>query len=111
MQATWAPHEKLGRLIAKTDLPDTIFAFPKQRKVPLTNARYVRIALARLAHITDVTDEDRALAFANIKKAAKHYDVQLSERIWGDHGLPPHSLRREAVVRAVVTKGEHGPAK
>jgi hypothetical protein len=78
MQATWAPHEKGGRL------PDTGFAFPRQRKVPLRNARYVRIALARLAHVTDVTDEERALAFANIKKAAKHYDVQLSERIWGD---------------------------
>jgi hypothetical protein len=88
MQATWAPHEKLGRLSAKADLPDTVFAFPKQRKLPLTNASYIRIALTRLAHVADVTDEDRVLAFANIKKAAKHYDVQLSERVWGDHGPP-----------------------
>jgi hypothetical protein len=89
MQATWAPHEKLGRPIAKADLPDTVFAFPKQRKEPLTDARHVRIALARLAHVTNATDEERALAFANIKKAAKHYDVQLSERVWwGDHSPP-----------------------
>jgi hypothetical protein len=88
MQTTWAPHEELGRLSAKADLPDTVFAFPKQRKEPLTDARHVRLALARLTHLTDTTDEERALAFANIKKAAKHYDVQLSERVWCDHGPP-----------------------
>jgi hypothetical protein len=32
MQATWTPYEKRGRLTAKADLPDTVFAFPKQRK-------------------------------------------------------------------------------
>ena len=38
MQPTWTPHEKHGQLTAKSDLPDTVFAFPKQRKEPLTDA-------------------------------------------------------------------------
>jgi hypothetical protein len=80
MQATWAPHEKHGHLTAKADLPDTVFAFPKQRKEPMTDAKHVRNAVARFDQVTDVSDEDRALAFANIKKAARHYDVDLSAR-------------------------------
>ena len=39
MQATWTPHEKHGQLTAKGDLPDTVFAFPKQRKEPMTDAK------------------------------------------------------------------------
>jgi hypothetical protein len=70
MQATWKPHEKHGELTAKGDLPETVFAFPKQRKEPLTDAKHVRNAVARFDQVTDVSDEDRALAFANTKKAA-----------------------------------------
>jgi hypothetical protein len=57
MQATWTPHEKRGRLTAKADLPDTAFAFPKQRKEPLMNAAHVRNAFARFDQVTDVSDE------------------------------------------------------
>ena len=70
MKATWAPHEKHGELTARSDLPDSVYAFPKQRKEPLTDARHVRNAIARFDQVTGVTDEDRDLAFANIKKAA-----------------------------------------
>ncbi len=72
MQPTWTPHEKHGQLTAKSDLPDTVFAFPKQRKEPLTDAKHVRNAVARLDQVIDVSDDDRALAFANIEKAAKY---------------------------------------
>ena len=81
MQATWKPHEKHGELTAKADLPDTVFAFPNQRKEPLTDAKHVRNAVARFDQVTDVSDEDRALAFANIKKAAEHYDVELTRDV------------------------------
>ena len=40
MQATWMPHEKHGRLTEQSDLPDTVYAFPKQRKEPLTDAQH-----------------------------------------------------------------------
>ncbi|HWO27471.1 MAG TPA: hypothetical protein VNO32_01595, partial [Candidatus Acidoferrum sp.] len=37
MSATWKHHEKHGRLTKQSDLPDSVFAFPKQRKEPLTH--------------------------------------------------------------------------
>ena len=32
MQTTSMPHEKHGQLTTQSDLPDTVYAFPKQRK-------------------------------------------------------------------------------
>ena len=82
MEATWMPYEKHGRLTTQSDLPDTVYAFPKQRKEPMTDAAHVRNAIARFDQVIDVSDSDRALAFANIEKAAKHYNVDLSETSW-----------------------------
>jgi hypothetical protein len=111
MQATWKPHEAHGQLTAKADLPDTVFAFPNQRKEPLTDAEHVRNAVARFDQVMDVSDEDRALAFANIKKAAEHYDVELSETSWRDLGVHPQTHRKEAAAKAVKTKRERGELK
>jgi hypothetical protein len=111
MQATWRPHEAHGQLTAKSGLPDTVFAFPNQRKEPLTDAQHVRNAVARFDQVTDVSDEDRALAFANIKKAAEHYDVELSETSWRDLGVHPQPHRKEAAAKAVKTKRERGELK
>ncbi|MBV8064765.1 MAG: hypothetical protein JOY72_03870 [Actinobacteria bacterium] len=81
-KATWEPHEKHGELTTQSDLPDSVYAFPKQRKEPLTDAEHVRNAVARFNQVEDVSDDDRALAFENIQKAARHYDVELSETSW-----------------------------
>ena len=78
MQATWQPHEKHGNLTKQSDLPDSVFAFPEQRKEPLTDASHVRNSIARFDQVIDVSDEDRELAFANIKKAAKYYGVDMT---------------------------------
>ncbi|MET0459592.1 MAG: DUF6582 domain-containing protein [Ilumatobacteraceae bacterium] len=90
MTTTWKPHTTKGELTdAKREkLPDSVFAFPKQRKEPLTDASHVRNALARFDQVGDVTDADREQAFANIKKAAEHYDVEVSETSWKDLGKP-----------------------
>ncbi len=82
--ATWKPHEVKGDLTTakQNDLPDSVFAFPKDRKEPLTDASHVRNAIARFDQVQDVSDEDRRLAWANIEKAAKHYDVEISEDSW-----------------------------
>jgi hypothetical protein len=93
------------------DLPDTVFAFPKQRKEPMTDAKHVRNLFARFDQVTDVSDEDRILAFANIKKAAKHYNVQLSERVWHDLGAHPQAHRKGAADETVEIKREHGQIK
>ena len=111
MQATWTPHEKHGQLTAKGDLPDTVFAFPNQRKEPLTDARHVRNAVARFDQVIDVSDDDRALAFANIEKAAQYYNVDLSETSWRDLGVHPQPHRKEAAAKAVDTKRERGELK
>ena len=83
-QTTWKPHEKHGHLAMQSDLPDSVYAFPKQRKEPLTDAQHVRNAVARFDQVIDVSDADRVLAFANIEKAAKYYDVNLAETSWRD---------------------------
>jgi hypothetical protein len=69
--------------------------FPKQRKEPLTDAQHVRNAGARFDQVIDVSDADRALAFANIEKAANYYDVNLAETSWRDLGVHPQKNRKK----------------
>jgi hypothetical protein len=92
-QATWEPQLKHGDLntAERNDLPASVFAFPKQRKEPLTDADHVRNALARFDQVTGVSDAERDVAFANIKKAARHYKVEVEEESWKDLGKQPHT--------------------
>ncbi|MBV8101189.1 MAG: hypothetical protein JOZ31_18755 [Verrucomicrobia bacterium] len=87
VEPTWQPYEEHGRLTSRSNLPDTVFAFPAQRKEPLTDAQHVRNAVARFNQVLDVSEEDRALAFANIQKAAQYYGVNLSETNWQELGI------------------------
>jgi hypothetical protein len=92
-RTTWKPHTKHGQLDAsdREGLPDTAYAFPKQRKEPLTDAAHVRNALARFDQVKDVTNAEREVAFANIRKAAGHYGVDVAEETWRDLGSRPHT--------------------
>jgi hypothetical protein len=110
-KATWEPFEEHGDLTMRSNLPDTVFAFPKQRKEPMTDAHHVRNAVARFDQVIDVSDDDRAVAFANIEKAAKHYDVDLSETNWRQLGAHPQQHRKEHAAQAVETKRERGELK
>ena len=103
-EATWKPHERHGHLTTQSDLPDSVYAFPKQRKEPLTDAQHVRNAVARFDQVIDVSDADRALAFANIEKAANYYDVNLAETSWHDLGIHPQKNRGEAAAKGAVTR-------
>jgi hypothetical protein len=95
MQATWKPHEKSGRLTTQSDLPESVYAFPKQRKEPLTDASHVCNAIARLDQVEGVSTADRDLAFANIRDAAEHYGVELRETSARDVGVhPQHAKKR-----------------
>jgi hypothetical protein len=105
MRATWKPHEKHGTLTRRSDLPDSVFAYPKERKEPLTDARHVRNALARFDQVTGVPDSDRDLAFANIKKAAKYYDVEMSESDRHELGSRPSTGRTASDRRRSARKG------
>ena len=66
----------------KDRLPDKDFAFPKQRKEPLTDARHVRNALARFDQVEGVTDKERDGAWRRIVRAAKRFDVEVHEKSW-----------------------------
>ncbi|MGA8690355.1 MAG: DUF6582 domain-containing protein [Methyloceanibacter sp.] len=83
---TWQPHTEHGDLTTRSNLPESVFAFPRQRKEPLTDANHVRDALARFDQVEGVSDADRDLAFANIKKAAAHYGVDVREKSWRELG-------------------------
>ncbi|HEY6744145.1 MAG TPA: DUF6582 domain-containing protein [Mycobacteriales bacterium] len=94
MKTTWkAPSGGHGTLDAddRNKLPDSAYAFPEQRKEPLTDAQHVRTALARFDQVKDVSDADRELAFANIKAAAEHFDVEVAETDWKQLGKKPHT--------------------
>ena len=75
----------------RRDLPDSAYALPAQRKLPVTDAAHVRAALARFDQVDGITDADRELAFANLRKAAAHYGVELVEERWQDLGRRPHT--------------------
>ncbi len=66
----------------KNDLKASEFAFPKERKEPLTDAKHVRNAIARFDQVEDVSDAERDRAWKRIKTAAKKYDVEVSESSW-----------------------------
>jgi hypothetical protein len=90
MNTTWKPHEEHGQLSSgdRNELPDSAYAFPDKRKEPLTDASHVQNALARFDQVKGVTDEERDQAFANIKKAARHFDVDVAEDNWHQLGKP-----------------------
>jgi hypothetical protein len=109
MQATWKPYEEHGQLTTRSNLPDSVFAFPHQRKEPMTDARHVRNASARFDQVIDASDEERDLAFANIKKAADYYAVEMTESSWGELGRTPHTGqtaadRKRSAHRAAETR-------
>ena len=112
MHTTWKPHEKHGELTERSDLPDSVFAFPKERKEPLTDASHVRNAIARFDQTIGVSNEDRELAFANIKKAAEYYGVDMTEKNWKELGGRPSTGRtkedrKRSARKAAETRKEH----
>jgi hypothetical protein len=68
----------------KDDLADEEFAFPRERKEPLIDARHVRNAIARFDQVEGVSDAERDQAWRRILAAAKRYDIEISESSWRD---------------------------
>ena len=58
------------------------FAFPKQRKEPIHDARHVRNAVARFDQVENVSDADRDRAWKRITTAAKRFDVDVEADDW-----------------------------
>lgn len=81
------PRQTRGLSTADQDkLPTSAFAFPKERKEPLTDARHVRNAVSRFDQVEGITDAEKDAAWKRILKAAKKYDVDVSESSWEELG-------------------------
>lgn len=68
------------------ELDSSDFAFPKQRKEPLSDADHVRNAMARFNQVEDVSDDERDQAWSRIKRAAKKHGVEIHEKSWRELG-------------------------
>jgi hypothetical protein len=79
------PKQSKGLSTAEEDkLPARDFAFTKERKEPLTDAKHVRNAIARFDQVEGVTDAERDKAWQKILKAAKRFDIDVAESDWRD---------------------------
>lgn len=98
-----SPAKKIAKKAAKKQSPGELsttkrnslaketFAFPKERKEPLTNASHVRNAIARFDQTKGVSDTERTAAFKRIKAAAKKFAIEVPETSWKDLGKKPHT--------------------
>jgi hypothetical protein len=66
----------------RENLPESVFAFPRERKEPLIDARHVQEAIARFDQVENVTNKERDEAWKRIKSTAKKFDVELQENDW-----------------------------
>jgi hypothetical protein len=83
------PRQTEGLSTAEKDrLDDSEFAFPKERKEPLSDARHVRNAISRFDQVEGVSDTERDQAWKRIVAAAKRHNVAVSADDWRDlaHG-------------------------
>ena len=97
MNRTWQPlatpydendNGKLDRRERRA-LPDSAFAFPRQRELPLVDAELTRESIAELHHVVGASEEERALAVTNIRAAAAYYGIELSTDAGGLPCLVP----------------------
>lgn len=78
----------------RNTLPESAFAFPRQRKEPLVDGHHVQEALARFDQVDDVSNAERDEAWKRIQQAAKKFDIEVQEKDWRDlfknsgHPLP-----------------------
>ena len=66
----------------REEFPESNFAFPKEQKEPLEDARHVQEAVARFDQVKGVTNEERDEAWKRIQQAAKKFGVELQEKDW-----------------------------
>ena len=93
-ETTWRPHNTHGKLSPAREaaLPESAFAFPSLRMLPLTDEGHVRSAIENFAGVEGASGEDRETAFANIQRAAGFYRVPMTETDWrqlGTRQTPP----------------------
>jgi hypothetical protein len=76
------PHSPGLSTAQENRMSESEFAFPKERKEPLVDAKHVRNAVARFDQVEGVTDQERDEAWRRIKRAARRYDVHIEADDW-----------------------------
>jgi hypothetical protein len=77
------PRRSQGMTTAEENrLRDAQFAFPKERKEPLNDARHVRNAIARFNQVEGVSNSERDEAWKRIQAAARKFDVEITVDNW-----------------------------
>ena len=96
-------------------LAEADFAFPKERKEPLVDARHVRNAISRFDQVEDVTNAERDRAWKRIVAAAKKFGVEVSEHGWRElfHGKAPakKTTKKKATKKATKKSDEEAPRR
>ena len=100
-EATWEPHEKHGRLTTQSDLPDSVYAFPKQRKEPLTDAQHVRNAVARFDQVIDVSGFRPCFG---VREHRESCELLRREPLGNVMARPGHSSPKERIKERVLPK-------
>lgn len=67
-------------------LPDSAFAFPKQRKEPIPDKGHVIGAIRLFPRVEDVTDAERDEAWKRIRAAARKFGVEVEHEDWRELG-------------------------
>jgi hypothetical protein len=70
----------------RDELSESKYAFPKERKEPIEDARHVRAAIARFNQVEGVSDDERDAAWKRILAAAKKFGVEVEEKSWREIG-------------------------
>jgi hypothetical protein len=76
------PHAPGLSTAEENRLSERDFAFPKQRKEPIPDARHVRNAVARFDQVEGVTDRERDAAWKRIRRAADRFGVEIEADDW-----------------------------
>lgn len=86
------------------------FAFAKERKEPLTDARHVRNAVARFDQVEGVSDAERDSAWRRIRAAARKFGVVITARGWREL-LKGGKTGRSKTTRASSRSSSRKPAR
>lgn len=76
------PHSPGLSTAEENRMPEREFAFPKERKEPITDARHVRNAVARFDQVEGVSDHERDEAWRRIQQAARRFEVDIDADNW-----------------------------
>jgi len=70
----------------RKELSNSKYAFPKERKEPIEDAKHVRAAMARFDQVKGVSNAERDEAWKRILAAAKKFGVEVHEKSWRELG-------------------------